>query len=115
MARGLSALQKAILQLAIRNSGACSNNCRLSNRDLLLEYYGFEPCCEIEGKRNGAHIFDRKVIGIKRYRSASVAVVKAFDRLVKRGFARRELNYGILLTEAGIKVAKTMASKRCKH
>jgi hypothetical protein len=30
-------------------------------------------------QRTGALIYDRKIIGINRYKSASVAVVKAFD------------------------------------
>ena len=48
-------------------------------------------------QRNGALIYDRKIIGINRYKSASVAVVKAFDRLVERNLAQS--NHGILLTE----------------
>jgi hypothetical protein len=47
----------------------------------------------------GALIYDRKIIGINCYKSASVAVVKAFDKLVERNLAQRKNNYGIFLTE----------------
>jgi hypothetical protein len=110
MAKGLSILQKTILLLAIRNFGDRTKNYEVNNREVLIEYYGFEPCCNIEGKRNGTKIFDRRVIGINRVRSASVAVVKAFDRLVDRGFARRKHNYGIILTEVGTMSPKAIAS-----
>jgi hypothetical protein len=112
MAKGLSALQKTILQLTAQNARIRSNNFGVSNREVLIEYYGFEPCCEIEGKRNGAHIFDRKVIGIDKYKSASVAVVKAFNRLIKRHLAQRTYCGGILLTAAGVKAAKALKSRQ---
>jgi hypothetical protein len=112
MAKGLSTLQKTILLLAIRNFDDSTKNCGVSNKEVLIEYYKFRPCCDTERKRNGTKIFDRRAIGINRYRSASVAVVKAFDRLLNRGFARRTQNYGILLTEAGIKVALAIALKQ---
>jgi hypothetical protein len=115
MAKELSALQKTILLLAIRNAGIRLKNCGVTNREVLIEYYKFRPCCDTERKRNGTKIFDRRAIGINRYRSASVAAVKAFDRLVDRGFARRKHNYGILLTETGIKVALAIASKQRKN
>jgi hypothetical protein len=110
MAKGLSILQKTILLLAIKNVEGAKNN-GVTNREVLIEYYGFEPCCDIGEKRNGAKIFDRRAIGIRQCRSSSVAVVKAFDRLVKRGFARRKYNYGILLTKTGIKSARAIALK----
>jgi hypothetical protein len=115
MAKGLSTLQKTILLLAIRNVGDHTKNYGISNREVLIEYYTFLPCCDIERKRNGTKIFDRRAIGINRYRSASVSVVKAFDRLVDRRFARRKHNYGILLTEAGIKFALAIALKQLKN
>ena len=108
MAKGLSTLQKTILLLAIRNFGDRTKIYGVANREVLIKYYGFEPYCETEGKRNGTQIFDRRAIGIKRYRSASVSVVKAFSRLVDRGLAYRELNYGIVLTEEGTRVAKEL-------
>jgi hypothetical protein len=55
-----------------------------------------------------AQIFYRAEIGFNRYRSASVSVVKAFNRIVKRGLAIRKYNHGIILNEEGIKVAKSL-------
>jgi hypothetical protein len=111
MAKGLSTLQKTILQLAMKNSGIRSNNCGVSNREVLIEYYGFEPCCETEGKRNRTQIFDRQKIGLNHYKSDSVSVVRAFNRLAERGLAHRKHNYGIILTEEGRKVAKELLLK----
>jgi Mn-dependent DtxR family transcriptional regulator len=42
------------------------------------------------------------------YRSASVSVVKAFNRLVNRDLAIRKQNHGIILTEEGVKVTRAL-------
>jgi len=100
MSRGLSELQKNILQLAYKNQGS------ILARDVLAEVYGFPATVtNIKGKRAGALVFSRKDIGEKRYQSASVVVVKSFDRLAARGLAHREYNEGITLTKEGVKVA----------
>ena len=95
MIRGLSELQKNILQLAYRNQG------NILARDVLSEVYGFPTVTNIRDKRAGALVFSRKVIGKKRYQSASVSVAKAFNRLAARGLAHRKYNYGITLTKEG--------------
>ena len=96
MGRGLSELQKNILQLAYTKQGS------VLARDILAEVYGFPATVtNIKSKEVGAMIFSRKAIGEKRYQSASVAVAKAFNRLVARGLARREYNKGIALTKKG--------------
>ena len=78
----------------------------IHNRDVLIEYYGFQPVSGTEHKRNGTQIFNRRAIGFKRYMAASVAVVKAFDRLVERRAAVREYTFGIILTRRGAEVAR---------
>ncbi len=110
MGKGLSQLQKSILIIARRNRGRRLgySTCDVTNRDVLIEVYGFRPLYSPEKKRNGCMIFDRQAIGINRYRSASVSVAKAFNRLVKRGLARREYNHGIILTGGGLRIAKTL-------
>ena len=116
MGRGLSQLQKSILIIARRNRGRRwkpggrwrYRDGDVVNREVLIKVYGFRPLYNPQKKRNGCTIFDRRAIGINRYRSASVAVVKAFNRLTKRGLARREYNHGIILTDEGLRVAKTL-------
>jgi hypothetical protein len=100
MSRGLSELQKNILQLACTNGGS------ILARNVLAEVYGFPAAVtNIMGKRAGALVFSRKVIGEKRYQSASVSVAKAFNRLAARGLAHRKYNKGITLTKKRIEVA----------
>ena len=96
MGRGLSELQKNILQLACTNGGS------VLARDVLAEVYGFPATVNnIRGKRARTLVFSRKAIGEKRYQSASVSVAKAFNRLAARGLAHRKYNEGIILTKEG--------------
>ena len=95
MSRGLSELQLNILQLAYTNQGG------ILAKNVLVEVYGFPTVTDIRSKM----VFSRKDIGEKRYQSASVAVVKSFDRLAARGLAYRKYNEGITLTKEGVKVA----------
>jgi Mn-dependent DtxR family transcriptional regulator len=53
-------------------------------------------------------------IGKARYNAASVAVVKAFNRLAARGLARRVYNHGIYLTGAGMGMAKFILEGKTK-
>ena len=101
MSRGLSELQKNILQLAYKNQGS------ILAKNVLVEVYGFPTVTDVRSKL----VFSRKVIGEKRYQSASVSVAKAFNRLAARGLVRREYNKGITLTKEGIEVAKKNASE----
>jgi hypothetical protein len=103
MGKGLSELQKSILRMAYRDRG------NVENKDVLIEFYKFPAHAPGPSHVSGTpQIFDRREIGISRYRSASVSVVKAFNRLVRRGFAVRKYNHGVILTEEGAKVAKTL-------
>lgn len=103
MIKGLSKLQKEILRLAYRNRGRY-----LSNREVLVKFYGFKPIVNINKVNPGALVFDREDIGVKKYNSASVSVARCFNRLVARGLAEREYNQGIKLTDAGVKVVKVI-------
>ena len=109
MGRGLSELQKNILQLAYTKQGS------ILARDILAEVYGFPTVNNIKSKEVGALVFSRKAIGEKRYQSASVSVAKAFNRLAARGLAHREYNKGITLTKEGVRVAKKNASGLWKN
>ncbi len=116
MGRGLSELQKTILNMAYRKRARGYNLGNVTNREVLIEVYNFPFHSPSADTTSGTpQIFFRKEIGINRYCSASVAVVKAFNRLVKRGLAQRDSNYGILLTEAGVKTAVALASKQRKN
>lgn len=96
MARGLSYLQKQILCHALANRG------ELSNREALARIYKFPVK---RGRGNG--FFSPSRIGTRRYRSATVAVAKSFNRLARRGLAHRQYNCGILLTPQGRRAAKS--------
>ena len=79
----LSQLQHCIIGLGKQNGGT------VLARDVLMEYYGFQPVNNPSLQRTGAIVFDKTDIGFDRYNAASVAVCKAFNRLVKKGMATR--------------------------
>jgi hypothetical protein len=95
--RKLSQLQQQILRLALANKG------QLSNRQALCEIYGFPT-----SDHTAPGVFSPAEVGIKRYRSATAAVVKSFNRIADRGLADRVYNFGIYLTKAGIEAARTI-------
>jgi len=107
MGKGLSELQKFILIMAYRNRHRSFESGDVKNREVLIEVYKFPFHSPSANTSSGTpQIFKRQEIGICRYRSASVSVVKAFNRLVNRGLAIRKQNHGIILTEEGTKVRK---------
>jgi len=76
---------------------------------VLIEFYNFPAHPPGPYYTSGKpQIFSRVEIGIKKYKAASVSVVKSFDRLVERDLAQRKYNHGILLTEEGMKMAKAL-------
>lgn len=99
MGKGLSKLQKGILLLAYRNRNICLV------RDVLIKVYQFPTKGNIQGAKPGALIFERKAIGLKKYQSASVTIVKSFNRLIRRALASKQY-YGINLTPTGTKLAE---------
>ena len=101
MNKGLSKLQKFILFTACEASG------NITNRQVIIGYYGFETVPGYQNRGLGRLTFDVQRIGSARYHAAAVAVVKSFDRLVERGLARRVYNHGIYLTGAGRAAAKS--------
>ena len=108
MGKGLSELQKSILKMAYRDRGEGSGY--VKNGGVLIEVYGFPFHAPSAYTTSGTpQIFKRQEIGISRYRSASVSVVKAFNRLVNRGLAIRKQNHGIILSAEGMKKAKVLS------
>ena len=101
---GLSRLQKSILKLAYQNRNETYKHGFINNRDVLIHIYGFRPVLGTEYKRNGTQIFDRRSIGFKRYMAASVATVKAFNRIADRKLAIRKHNFGIIITQKGAEI-----------
>jgi hypothetical protein len=83
----------------------------VTNREILTEVYGLDPCVSILGLRPGRQVFNRQKIGIQRYMAASVAVVKMFNRLAQRWLAIRKHNFGIMLTDEGAKIALALFEK----
>ncbi len=79
--KGLSKLQKTILELA-RNQGG-----EVLAREVLVKVYGFRPIRNIYSVRQGILVFNKAEIGYARYNAVTVAVCKSFNRLVNRGFA----------------------------
>ena len=109
MVRGLSKLQKEILKIAYRNRDRMSEYGDVTNSEVLIEFYNFPAHPPGPYHTSGKpQIFNRVEIGIKKYKAASVSVVKSFDRLVERGLAQRQYNHGIYLTGEGMKVAKAL-------
>lgn len=101
MTKGLSKLQKKIIQIAYRNRGG------ILARNVLAEVYGFSTTVNIQNIKPGAIVFNRKVIGERKYQAASTATARSFNRLAARGLARRQYS-GMSLTEEGVKVAKDL-------
>jgi hypothetical protein len=97
MGRGLSDLQRSILSLALANREAegrhlLSEGIDLSRKEILAGYFRWEPNRPILGTlANGkprrdysGHHFSLEAIGVKRYRSAQVAVTRAMGRRISR-------------------------------
>jgi hypothetical protein len=109
MGKGLSELQKSILEMAYRNRGGFSKFGDIRNYEVLERFYNFPVHPPKPSHESGSpQRFNRQEIGLNRYRAACVSTVKAFDRLVKRGFAERRRNYGIILTSRGGRAAKNI-------
>ena len=56
-------------------------------RDVLINFYKFKPFRDPNGVRQGVIVFNKSDIGYARYNAATVAVCKAFNRLINRGLA----------------------------
>ena len=112
MGRGLSWLQKSILLIAYRNQFRGYGTSGVRNREVLIEHYRFPHHPPSVSYTSGTpQIFRPAEIGLNHYRSASVSTVKSFSRLVNRGLAIREYNFGIKLTEQGIEKAKILSMR----
>jgi len=105
---GLSKLQKSVLKLAFQHQ---KKGLPISNRDALIQLFGFTPLTAVESVRAGGLLFSKKSIGYRRYNSASVSVARTFGRLKTRGLLVRKSANGLLLTPDGSKVAKILISQ----
>ncbi len=83
----LSALQRFILLETQKHKV-------IGNADILIRYYGFKPVSY------GGIKFSPSIIGVKKYKSASVSVARAITRLRDRGLMTRGFR-GHVLTPAG--------------
>ena len=109
MVKGLSKLQKIILKMAYLNQDRGYECGHVKNSDVLIGVYRFPAHSPSTDSTSGSpKLFNRQEIGISHYRSASVSVVKAFNRLIKRGLATRKYHHGIILTAEGAELAKTL-------
>ena len=91
MGRGLSPLQKRIMELAERNGGGF-----VYAYQVLVEVYGF-PMARA-GRIGGIH-FNLREVG-RQYHSSTVAVSRAFTRLADRGLAERIMG-GVIVHHDG--------------
>jgi hypothetical protein len=109
MGQGLSELQKAILKIAYRNRVRKYGESSIRNSEVLIGHYRFPHHPPSVYYTSGTpNRFRPAEIGLNRYRSASVSVVKSFQRLIKRGLATREYFSGITLTELGNETARAL-------
>lgn len=72
----LSQLQRFILLETYRRQ-------YISNPDILIKWFGFKQT------RHSAFKFSPGVVGVKKYKSASVSVTRSLTRLRNRGLIRR--------------------------
>ena len=104
MGRGLSPLQREILLLADKNE-RFGESFYVSIRQVLISVYGFPY------KGQGKVVFNRKIIGLNRYKAATVAVSKSMDRLSERGLVNRVPLKGIYLTRKGARAAQSLKTE----
>ena len=119
--RGLSALQRRILTIGLRNAQQDDERLHFVTADGLYEVYGF-PLKEKWWQRQesvnrtpGNQNFRVKEIGQQRYNAAKVAVYKATQRLIDRGLVNAYANIagrysGVRLTEEGKAAAETITA-----
>ncbi len=90
MGKGLSPLQKLILQTAVHKKGRglySKMKGRFFIAEILVLYYNWKR----EGIYKSRYLFDRKKIGEKEYNSAKVAVFKSIKRLEERGLIKKHV------------------------
>lgn len=118
MGRGLSPLQKYILVAALDKATRSHRDVHvLRSKDVMVGYYGFAPRDpEYSYSKQSSHDFCLSEIGERRYRSAAVAIRKAFSRLERRGLARFTKYHwykfdGLELTPQGEEIATMLSSE----
>jgi hypothetical protein len=118
MDHGPSELQRSLLMLAAQRrlanvtlADAGMNSVDLTLAEALAKLYGWKP--HAGDPRGSGRQFSPEEIGIKRYNCVRGTVGKAFKRLELRGYVKRyggigQKWTGIVLTNAGLSVAKAM-------
>ena len=102
MGRGLSALQRTALRMALDGSREEAPRCaHTTNAEVIKACYGFP---RRPGRPDGIPRFSRAGIGEQRYNAAVAAVSRALARLESRGLVERWRGC-VTLTDAGVRVA----------
>ena len=118
MDHGPSELQLSILMLAAQRrlasvpvADAGMQSVDLTLAEALVELYSWKP--HAGAPRDSGRQFRPEEIGVKKYNTVRGTVSKAFKRLELRGYVERYGGFGqkwtgIVLTNAGLSVAKAM-------
>ncbi|MEU3176597.1 hypothetical protein [Streptomyces sp. NPDC007000] len=117
MGRGLSPLQRRILQLAHDNRTAGRSKRGTPDvyaAEIYAEVYGFQPLPGADVRNPARQTFSREQIGAQEYHAAAAAVSRALRRLADRGLLTRHggagAGAGARLTEAGLEEAAAQGS-----
>src|SRR5829696_2030416 len=107
MGRGLSPLQRTILEMAYENAGRRAPQTDVLYAEVLTEYFGWD---NPSGRWSNA--FSPKSIGENAYNSGKVSVSRAFTRLEQRGLIEKNRSmraggwHGAIITERGSEVVR---------
>lgn len=96
MTKGLSKLQRSILDLAGTGPGDYR---QLTTREIMVKLFGWTPARTPD--YSGGVSFDVHMIGRREYRARTVSVSRSLGRLRQRGLMKRHFNIGHCLTRAG--------------
>ncbi|MFD5493375.1 winged-helix domain-containing protein [Streptomyces sp. NPDC127091] len=117
MGRGLSPLQRRILQLAHDNREAGRSKrgtADVYTAEVFAMVYGFPTLPGADVRDPSRQTFSREEIGTKAYDTAAAAVSRALRRLEERGLLTRQggagAGAGARLTKAGRQEAATLAA-----
>lgn len=101
MTKGLSKLQRAILDLAAAGPG---NHYQLLTREIMIELFGWIPARIPD--YDGGQFFDVRTIGFREYHKRYVSVSRSLGRLRQRGLMEICFGNGNRLTSEGEAMVK---------
>jgi hypothetical protein len=116
MGRGLSPLQRRILQLAHDNREAGRSKRRgtadVYAAEIYAEVYGFPTLPGADVRNPARQTFSREQIGAQEYHAAAASVSRALRRLADRGLLTRHdgAGAGARLTKAGREEAAALTA-----